>query len=755
MNGENVETPEEEYIKTNMYDPDVNSLKSKKEMSLNSKIILQIIPVQNSIYNLPKMHSVNDVFELIKETDLLNTKLAISQILITIEKAFINNKGKKDVKVMYFELISLLSPYISENFSSNELCNRYFRDDEIRLALLEYGLLNNPHEIVNIIKRKEKKEEKEKLYDFYKEFIHQYQKEILSINSQLPEIPVSDDWFPFLTKKIENLHKFQGINLEKGLSKEEKMLFDSYLLDCIKTDEIDEFQNIISSTNIPINYVLSLPNQRNISLMNASVFYGSINIFRFLYLNGANHDYTTYGLASVSGNCDIIHILEKNNIFNVEFAKNAIRFCRNDIFDYFLENKNSESELTDGLIMDFLKISIGNFNYDVFYRYIDILENKPNCTQLIYEETIKSGAILMFTLMFELFSHHFVKYNVDEYVSTAMEYGSVEIIKYMLDNKVISINHNFLNILRAAELNHRDLVKYLVFTVHKPFLQETNESNQNVFHIAALYDWDDILDLFNPELKAIPNEELQEYLTEINLPDITKQTPLHIAVVNHSLNFIRKMSTLVPGFVDFNTLDIDGNTPFLLSIEVANLEIVKFFLCIEVVDQQCENNSKCNALHIAAKHGFIEIFEFLLENSSIDISRKDSEGETPLHLAAYYGQIDLTKIILNKCQNPSSLINSKDNTNNTPLHMAAYGGFDEIISIFLQYDGVDVNVLTHNNETPLHWACENGCLKAVQTLCSCQNIDISIKDSNGKTAIDKAIENNESAIVDFLKTYLY
>ena len=65
--------------------------------------------------------------------------------------------------------------------------------------------------------------------------------------------------------------------------------------------------------------------------------------------------------------------------------------------------------------------------------------------------------------------------------------------------------------------------------------------------------------------------------------------------------------------------------------------------------------------HVAAKHGLIKAYQYLLSNS---LYPKNKCRKTPLHLAAKYGQLGICRLILDSADDKTPLRNDKW----TPLH---------------------------------------------------------------------------------------
>ncbi|XP_059472246.1 ankyrin repeat domain-containing protein 27-like isoform X2 [Neocloeon triangulifer] len=120
------------------------------------------------------------------------------------------------------------------------------------------------------------------------------------------------------------------------------------------------------------------------------------------------------------------------------------------------------------------------------------------------------------------------------------------------------------------------------------------------------------------------------------------------------------------------------------------------------------NEKGLTALHVACRHGRLEIAEFLLEIGA-QVTAKDLQGNTPLHYAAIGGHQHLLLLLLNSKASP----NSMNNNGNTPLHFAAQNGHETCLKAliyFCEHVGrpINVNWPNSNGDIPLHHAAKWG-----------------------------------------------
>ena len=84
--------------------------------------------------------------------------------------------------------------------------------------------------------------------------------------------------------------------------------------------------------------------QKNVSLIDYSAFFGSIKCFQFLLMNGSKLD-KAFKYAVAGSNLEIIHFCEQNRPSFEGIYEVSIEFHRNDIFRYFTKIKLSKIKI--------------------------------------------------------------------------------------------------------------------------------------------------------------------------------------------------------------------------------------------------------------------------------------------------------------------------------------------------------------------------------------------------------------------------
>merc|ERR1712039_1045480 len=95
------------------------------------------------------------------------------------------------------------------------------------------------------------------------------------------------------------------------------------------------------------------------------------------------------------------------------------------------------------------------------------------------------------------------------------------------------------------------------------------------------------------------------------------------------------------------------------------------------------DESRGNALHIAAAEGNLPVCEFIVAQPNCNIDARNCNGSTALHHAALFGHTAVCHVLIRA----SAQMASQDNAGRTPYHCAAVQGHKETCDLLLQYGG--------------------------------------------------------------------
>ncbi|WP_300711326.1 ankyrin repeat domain-containing protein [uncultured Brachyspira sp.] len=275
-----------------------------------------------------------------------------------------------------------------------------------------------------------------------------------------------------------------------------------------------------------------------------------------------------------------------------------------------------------------------------------------------------------------------------------------------------------------------------------------------------------------------------------NFTDENGYTPLHLAVINNSLDLVESLLTYkninkeakLPYKADLNNWYLGGATPLITASYIGNPDIVYTLINAGCNIRARDDIDGAMPIHVAAANGNDDVIVLLLEKDKTLINETDNNGDdtalhwacmknkpstvslllkynadskiqntngdTALHYAAMYASADIIKSIVNA---DKSSVNIPNNEKIYPIHYAAMENNSDALVSLVQDGNSDVNIKDSNNDTPLHYAAAYGNIDSVMSLVEKCNADKTLKDSEGYTAADLASDNGYENIVIYLK----
>jgi len=283
---------------------------------------------------------------------------------------------------------------------------------------------------------------------------------------------------------------------------------------------------------------------------------------------------------------------------------------------------------------------------------------------------------------------------IDEYNKTALmhasENGQLDVVKYLLSQKADVFmkagyfEHHALKL--AAEKGHLEVAKELLVKISsKKVFWPISEA----LEVAIANGHTKIANMLEEKLETVSCEAIQN------------------AVDNNDIEMVKKLIS-----------------------KIKNLDFPTGF------------NGHYTLLGLAAKAGFIEIVEILLENGA-SVEKSYQYGASPLFFAAENGHTEIVDLLLNKYGAHPNVYESDAIIQHTPLTAAAQNNHPEIVKMLAE-KGADLNAFsTGVRETALMWAVEKDAEDAVRELIAA-GADVNLKSRSGYqgTALTKAKSEN-------------
>ena len=166
------------------------------------------------------------------------------------------------------------------------------------------------------------------------------------------------------------------------------------------------------------------------------------------------------------------------------------------------------------------------------------------------------------------------------------------------------------------------------------------------------------------------------------------------------------------------------------------------------------NADNVSLLHLAARHGWLDIVTTLVDKYGCDSKCYDSKGQTPLHYAAYGGSQSVVEyLILEQHCDP---MHSIEHNGGNSLHCACLGGHFDLTKYLITEHSCDANHPGVYGDTPLHAACssKSSCLSIVKYLINEQHCDPNSRGKNGMTPFHEACTFGHENIIQYFCTDL-
>ena len=203
---------------------------------------------------------------------------------------------------------------------------------------------------------------------------------------------------------------------------------ENYIAELIKKDLIEEFITYVNKTNYSLNSEIgasifetnNLLLKKKTTLIEYSAFYGSIQIFKYLYLNNVELTPDLWIYAVHSRNPEIFFVLESNKIKPIDTTyqqclKESIKCHHNDVADYIFNNLIISNDNEFDFDNNIYSYSFQYHNYSFFpndikdstfflysckYNYINLVLDLLKTQKIDVNNTISIVLLLYFLWCF-------------------------------------------------------------------------------------------------------------------------------------------------------------------------------------------------------------------------------------------------------------------------------------------------------------------------------------------------------------------
>lgn len=292
------------------------------------------------------------------------------------------------------------------------------------------------------------------------------------------------------------------------------------LMKAILDDDLSLLIDIILKNNVNLvdfkfkksRYELSeFINENEPSLIETAAFYGSVEIFKYLLMQEVPLSQKLPSFTISGGNTELFGIIEDLfDLYNISFFDNieaAIRYHRNDIFEYLRSNSLFNNEYTNSnesavfsdsnelILHSFIK-SIEYYNISIFLELLPQMSSLLNHTNQLGQTpvhiAIECSSIYFLEFILNEYKNE-ININVkDQWYETplmrAVYYGNIKMVEILCNFYGIDVNcvddYGWTPLLKACYFGHFDIVKLLCKQPNININCKKND-NETPLHVAA------------------------------------------------------------------------------------------------------------------------------------------------------------------------------------------------------------------------------------------------------------------------------
>ncbi|XP_067653167.1 putative ankyrin repeat protein RF_0381 [Haliotis asinina] len=316
---------------------------------------------------------------------------------------------------------------------------------------------------------------------------------------------------------------------------------------------------------------------------------------------------------------------------------------------------------------------------------------------------------------------------------SACQGGDVGLVKYILSLDKHDINGQVLcgatSVMLAAENGHRHVVEFLVGQGANVSLQDN--SKNKILHFASRAGHVDVVKY----VLSLP-------VVDINSRGWKDMTSAMMAAENGHKDVVE---LLFRNLANMSLKGLYGNTILHYASRAGHVDVVQYILSLSVVDINSRGRKDMTPVMMAVGKGHQEVVK-LLVGQGASVSLQDNRGNNILHIACRGGHVEMVKYVLSQSM---ADINSRGWKTFTPVMVAAGKGRKEVVE-FLVSKGADINTSNRAGKNILHLACRAENVELVKYILSKNMADINSRDKKQMTPILIAAMEGHEEVVQLL-----
>lgn len=351
-----------------------------------------------------------------------------------------------------------------------------------------------------------------------------------------------------------------------------------------------------------------------------AAFFGSISIFKFLWMNKVSFNKEISKFMIAGGNYEIIHLLEDYITYSPEDLTVAVQFHRNEIFEYIMNNndfKFNENDMKTAVESNNLEFLVNNVSELNESHYIKSIDNLINLLFISIENKNAMIFIFLFNQYFQNLKNY-EKFSLSSLLKRAIKEKSFEIVKFLISIRSNIANDDINDNLKSDDLikGTGEMMKYILskvdnklFTIDSTLMCKASEDSVV-----------EVVEFIDLKCNHFKNADFKN-----------NETPFHCACLAGNFCVIEYLANAHKEWIEMK--DENGVLPIHQAVLSSRLEIVKYLIIVLNTDCNAVSNENKTPLYYAVEYGHADIVNFLCSLKNIDINIKSKTDTTPLELA--------------------------------------------------------------------------------------------------------------------------
>ena len=335
----------------------------------------------------------------------------------------------------------------------------------------------------------------------------------------------------------------------------------------------------------------------------------------------------------------------------------------------------------------------------------------------------------------------------DRILHLACEHSNVDLVKYLVEvagcdtNAKGQYERSCLQFACSNRQSGTEIVQFL-FSKQDWYVEAEDKNNNRAIHLACEHG----------------NVDLVKHLVEvagcnINAKGQYKRSCLHFACSNRQsgTEIVQFLFSKQDWYVEAE--DKSNSRSIHLACKHGNVDLVKHLVEVAGCDINAKGQYERSCLQFACsnRQSGTEIVQFLFSKQDWYVETEDKNNSRSIHLACEYGNVDLVKHLVEVA---GCDINAKGQYERSCLHFALFNFSHkwEIIKFLTSRPNCDVETEVKDGNRILHLTCEHGNVDLVKYLVEVAGCDINAKGQYERSCLHFACSNRQSGteIVQFL-----